>query len=426
MTLSTVPNLKLALTGPLAQLEKNILENQIKIESWFRRQWQLTSPSFYSSIDLRNAGFKLAQVDTNLFPAGFNNINPEFTSLCVQAAQETLERVLPGCQSILLIPENHTRNLKYLENVKSIKNILEKAGFEVRLGRLPEFPNHNADMPEEAQIKLNIQTVERKGNRLYLDDFSPCLILLNHDLSDGIPPSLEGLEQLILPEPKLSWDNRLKSQHFAFYQSICEEFAKLIGIDPWLINPLFRRCEEVNFLEKGSEPCLEKHTEELFLEIQKKYDEYNIQQKPFIVIKADSGTYGMGIMMIHDPKEVYELNRKQRKKMSSLKGGRKINKVIIQEGVYSFETIQNQVAEPVVYMIGKNVIGGFYRIHKDKASNENLNSPGMHFESLAFNEPCNVPEPDRSIDCYPNRFYTYGVIARLATLAAARESYALK
>jgi glutamate--cysteine ligase len=45
----------------------------------------------------------------------------------------------------------------------------------------------------------------------------------------------------------------------------------------------------------------------------------------------------------------------------------------------------------------------------------------MHFEPLAFVESCNNPDCDRAPDADPNRFYAYGVIARLALLAAARE-----
>jgi glutamate--cysteine ligase len=101
--------------------------------------------------------------------------------------------------------------------------------------------------------------------------------------------------------------------------------------------------------------------------------------------------------------------------------------VIIQEGVYTFETWgqENAVAEPVVYMIGQHVIGGFYRVHAERGINENLNAPGMHFEPLAFEKPCNNPDNSLDPNCDQNRFYAYGVIARLALVAAARETEAV-
>ena len=61
-------------------------------------------------------------------------------------------------------------------------------------------------------------------------------------------------------------------------------------------------------------------------------------------------------------------------------------------------------------------------MHTDRRADENLNSPGMHFEPLAFAGPCCYPDPQQAPDANPNRFYAYGAIARLALLAAARES----
>jgi Glutamate-cysteine ligase. len=62
------------------------------------------------------------------------------------------------------------------------------------------------------------------------------------------------------------------------------------------------------------------------------------------------------------------------------------------------------VAEPVVYLIGHNVVGGFYRVHSSRRADENLNSPGMHFEPLAFEECCISPEKELAADAHPNRF----------------------
>jgi hypothetical protein len=70
-----VPHLVTALTGPLQALERRMLEATPQIERWFRLEWQDHTPPFYGSVDLRNAGFKLAPVDTNLFPGGFNNLS---------------------------------------------------------------------------------------------------------------------------------------------------------------------------------------------------------------------------------------------------------------------------------------------------------------------------------------------------------------
>ncbi len=68
--------------------------------------------------DLRNARFKLAPVDTNLFPGGFNNLSQEVLPLAVQAAMASIEKMIcPDAKNLLVIPERHTRNAYYLENV---------------------------------------------------------------------------------------------------------------------------------------------------------------------------------------------------------------------------------------------------------------------------------------------------------------------
>ena len=261
----------------------------------------------------------------------------------------------------------------------------------------------------------------RDNNQIGLENFAPCIVILNNDLSSGIPDILKDIEQPILPPLELGWAHRLKSTHFTHYQKVSEEFAELINIDPWLINPLFQQCEQVDFMSGEGEQCLIDNINLLLKNIQRKYQQYAIEEAPFVIVKADAGTYGMGVMSIKSADEITSLNRKQRSKMSASKGKQQVSKVIIQEGVYSFETIgENQaVAEPVVYMIGSNVVGGFYRVHSGKSSHDNLNAPGSHFEALAFADSCCNPSfRGKEI---PNRFYSYGVIARLAVLAAARE-----
>lgn len=415
-----VPCLTTALQGPLQQLEKHLLQNEAAIETWLQDQWVITPPSFYTSVDLRNEGFKLAPVDTNLFPAGFNNLNPDFLPLCVQASQTIVKLIYPSARNILIIPENHTRNILYLENIASLCDILSKAGFSVRIGSLLETITSFkvVNLPSGKQVTL--ERLLREGNKLKVAEFSPDLILLNNDLSDSIPALLKGVEQMIVPSIHMGWSERLKSVHFSHYKNAAREFSEAFDLDPWLIDPMFRNCGKVNFMAREGEECLVYHAGTLLRSIERKYKKYKVDQEPFVVVKADSGTYGMAVMMVRCVDELRNLNRKQRTRMSSAKGHRAVTQVIIQEGVYSFETLgeAKAVAEPVVYMIGQQVVGGFYRVHTKRSPMENLNAPGMHFEPLAFMNCCDKP---RENDERANRFYAYGVVARLAALAAARE-----
>ena len=417
-----IPHLTTALTGPLQELETRILQGSTSIEHWFRGQWQEHTPPFYGSVDLRNSGFKLAPVDMNLFPGGFNNLNPAFQPLCVQAAMSAIEKICPDARRLLLIPENHTRNTFYLQNVARLATIMRQAGLEVRLGTLNPAITEPTPIEVPNNAPLLIEPLVRNGRRLGLPGFDPCTILLNNDLSAGIPDILRDLnEQFVLPPLHAGWAVRRKSNHFAAYDEVAKSFGQLLAIDPWLVNPYFAVCGEVNFHERAGEECLATNVEALLAQIRIKYLEYGIKEEPYVVVKADAGTYGMGVMTAKSPEEVVGLNRKQRNKMAVVKEGLEVTNVIMQEGVHTYERIAEAAAEPVVYMMDRYVIGGFYRVHTGRGADENLNAPGMHFEPLAFEDCCTTPDHQASPEAEPNRFYSYGVVARLALLAASLE-----
>jgi glutamate--cysteine ligase len=417
-----VPNLRTALSGPLRELERRILDSHVAIEGWFRAQWQDHTPPFYGSVDLRNAGFKLAPVDTNLFPGGFNNLNPDFLPLCVQATMAAVDKICPEARGVLLIPENHTRNRFYLQNVARLVDILRQTGLNVRVGSLlPEVTGPTAvELPDGHTLTL--EPLLRHGRRLGVADFDPCAILLNNDLSAGVPDLLRGIdEQYVLPPLHAGWAVRRKSRHFRLYDDVARDFAKLLRIDPWWINPLFAVCGRINFHERQGEECLASGVDDLLTRIADKYRLLGIDERPYVVVKADAGTYGMGVMTVRDAGEVRGLSRRQRNKMAVGKEGLEVTEVLIQEGVPTLERVGEGVAEPVVYMIDRFVVGGFYRVHRSRGRDENLNAPGMHFEPLAFETGCQSPQFDAGPDAPPNRFYAYGVVARLALLAAAHE-----
>jgi glutamate--cysteine ligase len=99
-----------------------------------------------------------------------------------------------------------------------------------------------------------------------------------------------------------------------------------------------------------------------------------------------------------------------------------VHDLLIQEGVLTQERMNDAVAEPVVYMMDRYVVGGFYRVHADRGVDENLNAPGAGFVPLAFAHGAQLPQRGaRPGASAPNRFYMYGVVARLAMLAASYE-----
>lgn len=406
---------------PLHELEKDIIEKHAGIESWLHKQWQITPAPFYSSVDLRNAGFKLAPVDTNLFPAGFNNLSSKNLPLSIAAMQSQMNKRFPTFKKVLIIPEAHTRNQYYLESLATLYEILQSAGFEVRLGSLVLDQQMPLEITTISGRVLSFYSIYRENNTVLTRNFTPDLILLNNDLSEGTPELLVGVQQPIMPTINLGWDHRLKSDHFTHYNEVANDFSELVGFDPWLINPLFRNCDQVDFMEGDGMDVLKKNAVELFASIEKKYAQYNITEPAFVIVKADAGSYGMGVMSIKSPEELISLNRKQRTRMAVTKNKQMVTKVILQEGVYTQEKIAQGIAEPVIYMIGENVVGGFYRVHNERSNTENLNAPGMHFVALDF--PAQSQSGLELNTHELGRLYVYGVIARLAALAAAREIY---
>lgn len=423
MTNLTVPNLASA-AGPVLEFERRILDSMPAIEHWFRQKWQEHTPPFYGSVDLRNAGFKLAPVDTNLFPGGFNNLAEEALPCAVQAAQVAIERTCPDARKLVLVPERHTRNVHYLLNVARLERILSSTGLEVRIGSVSEEITGPTTVSLPGGQSLLVEPLVRHGRRVGVDGFDPCVVLLNNDMSAGMPAILRDLDpaQTLLPPPHAGWSVRRKSRHFSCYDEVAAEFARLVQVDPWVINPLFAHCGEVDFRSSAPNECLVSQVDSLLAQIRERYRAYGIEQKPFVIVKADAGTYGMGIMTVHDASDVASLNRRQRNKMAVVKEGLEVTEVIIQEGVPSYEKVEDGVAEPVVYLMDRYVVGGFYRVHPERGIDENLNAPGMHFVPLAFHCSCNLPDTHAAPGSSAlNRFYIYGVVGRLALLAAALE-----
>jgi glutamate--cysteine ligase len=422
-----VPHLVTALTGPINELEQRVLDSTPAIERWFRLEWMEHTPPFYSAVDIRNAGFKLAPVDTNLFPGGWNNLTKEMLPLAVQAAQAAIEKICPEARNLLVIPENHSKNTFYLANVAQLVRIFHMAGLNVRVGSIDPAIKSTKKIALPNGDTVTLEPVVRSKRRLGLKNFDPCTILLNNELSAGTPGILEDLhEQYLLPPLHAGWSVRRKSNHLHSYEELSKRFGKLLGIDPWLINPIYARAEGVDFAEGRGIDVLTSHVDAVLTKVRRKYKEYGINEKPFVIVKGHTGSDGPGVITVHDAKEVEGLVGKPRGaasgKAAAVRELREPGEVIVQEGVLTNERVHNGVAEPVVYMMDRYVVGGFYRVHAERNPDENLKSPGASFVPLAFSESAHLPQPGAKPGASaPNRFYMYGVVGRLAMVAASYE-----
>jgi len=418
-----VPHLVTALTGPINELEQRVLDSMPAIERWFRLEWMEHTPPFYSAVDVRNAGFKLAPVDTNLYPAGWNNLTPEMLPLAVQAAMAAIEKICPEARNLLLIPENRATDTFYLSSLAQLRNIFHMAGLNVRIGSIDPAIKKTTMVELPNGETVTLEPVIRSKRRLGVKDFDPCTILMNNDLYAGVPGILEDIhEQYLLPPLHAGWATRRKSMHFKCYEEVAKRLGKLLGVDPWLINPMYGKCGEVNLAEGTGMECLNTQVDAVLTKIRRKYKEYGIKEKPFVLVKADNGSHGMGIVTVRDVKDLDDVRLKAQGKASAAGAGQPSCDLLVQEGVLTKERMNDAVAEPVVYMMDRYVVGGFYRIHADRGMDESLNVPGSSFVPLAFEQSTRLPQPGvKPGASAPNRFYMYGVIGRLAMLAASYE-----
>lgn len=397
------------------------------MKQWLDSYREPLRDPMYASVDLRNAGFKIAPVDTNIFPGGWNNICPKSQRDAAEKLKKYIDRSFPGTQKILLLPEHHTRNTHYLTNLSKLKDIIEKAGFEVRIGN---FNGENTEdilkLTTSEKQELIEYKVIRNNDLLLVQNWEADLYILNNDLSGGIPEMLKNLKNPLIPTPFGGWHTRIKSDHFHYYQILVTMFAHEFGIDPWLLNPYFDHQDDVDFNSPESLKILAEKTDILLKKIDKKYQEYSISQKPFIFIKNESGTYGMGVTTVESGEEVMTANRDERKKMSTGKDKVKITRVILQEGIPTVEKLEEKIAEPVLYMIDSQVVGGFYRLHSEKSERENLNSPGMSFTRMCIHDIQhykNIHNPSiTTADMLP----IYTIIAELASIATGYELIGLQ
>jgi glutamate--cysteine ligase len=391
------------------------------IEAWFSVKRKEAAPFFYSSVDLRHSGVKLAPVDTNLFPAGFNNLSPRGRGRASRFIRRYLEDTHPKAQKVLIVPENHTRNLGYLENLATLLAIFENIDVEVQLGGLAAAPGAPVELVSPSGRKLVEHPMVKNGGKLALETgFVPDLIILNNDMTAGVPPILEHVAQPMLPPAEMGWHRRRKSVHFDAYRALVEDFCSGFGLDPWLLSAESHQCGFVNFKESTGLECVAKGIEKVLARVKAKYVQYGITEEPYVFIKADSGTYGMGIMTARAPEDILELNKKERNKMQVIKEGTRNEEVIIQEGVPTRDVVNGKSAEPMVYMVDGIPIGGMYRVNGERDAFNNLNAAGMEFTGMCDEIEEEGTQWKTVKDC---NFKAYGIVAAIAALAAARENY---
>ncbi|AAZ68127.1 glutamate--cysteine ligase [Ehrlichia canis] len=383
--------------------------HELDIENWFSYRFTKYHPIINVSVDLRISDYKIAPVDTNIFPAGYNNFNQQSQVYTSRLLKEYIVNYM-DCKKVLIIAENHTRNLKYVDSLITLKSIVNNAGFIVEVGICGI--NQNVELVSSNGDLINCLCLANNNGVLQAGcGFVPDLILLNNDMTSGIPEVLRGLKyQNIIPSLFLGWFNRSKSNHFSIYQELCKEFCSSFKIDPWLISTLFSSCSNICFIDGQGMHNIADEVEIIIDKIHNKFQLYGIKERPYVFIKADNGTYGMGIVVACCRDDVLTLNKKRRNKMKKIKDSEVVSKVIIQEGIATREMFNNCVAEPLIYFIGSTPSCYLYRYHNVKDKFSNLNSVGCNFIDVSYQK---------------ENMLSWSVIARIAALAAAIEMHSV-
>ncbi|MBM5782850.1 MAG: glutamate--cysteine ligase [Pelagibacterales bacterium] len=397
--------------------EKIHLKKEL-IENWFNQKFQETPALFYNSTDLRHNNTKIAPIDTNCFPAGFNNLSIESHKEASKVSLEFFNQNFPQAKKILIIPENHTRNLRYLENIFSLHQILSTHK-EVKVGTLIDDITQETAFETEKKNIITLNPIKKQKDRIVTQDgFEADIIILNNDLTDGIPEILKNITTTVIPSTLMGWHSRTKSAHFDIYNQLAQELAQILEIDPWLISSIHRSCHEVNFKEQIGLDCLANYVDQIITLLREKYKEHNIEGDPYCYIKADNGTYGIAVWPVSSGKEVMEINKKERNKMNMLKGSVQNTQVMIQEGIPTQDKIDNKIAEPMIYLINGKVVGNLFRVNEDRDEKISLNAAGATFCDLS-----ELKEEQTNISSDKNRMaVVYSLISRLAALAAAVEN----
>ncbi|MBC86338.1 MAG: glutamate--cysteine ligase [Bdellovibrionaceae bacterium] len=397
------------------QVHTKILKSKSDVDDWFKEKRVGLKFPLYSSFDIRDSGCKIAPVDANLYPAGFNNICLTDQDSAVDLMKTFLTDHYEDVKTVMLFTEEHTGNPYYADNARAIKTILERAGFDAQIAWPRKFESGSLTLETASGATIDVQEAHREGAGVMVNGKAIDLVISNNDFTQKYDEFMEGLETPVNPPYQLGWHNRRKDKFFTLYNELVGEFSQLIGLTPCLLRIFTETHNDFDINDEESRKKLALHVDEFLDRIRGNYSHCSVQYEPYVYIKNSAGTYGLGVTTARSGKDVEEWNNKTRKKMKAAKGGGGIQQVILQEGVPTEVSESGNAAEPVIYMLGCQLAGGFLRTHDKKGATESLNSPGAVYKRLC------VSDLNVSVEGNPLE-NVYGWIAKIGFLALAREA----
>ena len=365
----------------------------------------------YTSVDIRESKNKYAPVDNNFYPAGFNNICKLDINSAIPHFKKHITGIKSDIKNIGIISESNTRNTFYLDHLAVLKQCLINAGYNTFIISFDESLFSESDelkLVSNSGYDLTLNKAFVDNNLIKAtvsgDAISLCLCIMNNDQSSPIDIDWDSLETKVDPSPKLGWNKRTKANHFTCYDQVITNFCEKFKIQPQLLQAKFEKVDGVDFSSKEGLDLVAKSIDQIIKET-------NCDK---VFVKADQGTYGMGIHVVASGEEILSLNRKQRNKLDVGKNKKKFTSVLVQEGVRTVLKWDEQPAEVTIYLVGGQSVGGFMRTNSLKDENSNLNARGMVFQKFCISE---IKENEE----HKNKEAVYSVIARLSSIAGGIE-----
>jgi len=396
------------------KLHKIFIEKEDLVTSWFSKQIGSEDYPFYCSFDIRESDHKLAPVDANLFPAGFNNI--------CQDDREAMGELLEKCaqfkdlnlNSIAVFCEEHTNNPYYWDNVRALIDLFEAQGFKA----YAVLPNQNLDLSEvdtASGFKVKIHKVKIENGDTFLENGTKLdFILSNNDFSSAFESWISEVNTPSLPPLNMGWHKRRKHSFFKIYNRLVDDFAKALEIDPLALRVETENYADFNIEDKESLAQLSQRVAVFKEDLKSKYVQKGFEDEPYFFVKNSYGTYGLGVVEVKNPEDILSWNYKSRKKMKATKGGGQVSSVIIQEGIPTNLTYEGAPGEAVIYLLGCGLAGGFIRTNKRKGDLDSLNAPGAVFQRMCFSD-LEFQRENKKLE------NVYGTIARIGALALGLE-----
>jgi glutamate--cysteine ligase len=391
------------------QLEEFIIQNWNEVNKYLDQKFSEGPTPFYTSVDIRESASKLAPVDNNLYPAGFNNLCALDLDSASTQIRQTLESITPKAQKVCIIPESHTKNTFYLDHLAILGKTVRDAGYDICFASPdPKLFEQSDELSLLSHSKYDV-LIEKlslsTNSEIEVKGIKQDIVILNNDQSTPLPLDWPKIKTPVTPSPLIGWTKRQKSKHFKHYKDVVDEFGEQFDIVPDLLQAKFQNIDTVDFSSRlGLEPLVEA--------VDSLMQEAGGKGKVFV--KASQGTYGMGISVVSSGEEILNMNKKMRNKMDTGKNSLKFTSVLVQEGIETILKYDDMPAEVTIYLVGGKSVGGFMRANSERDSSSNLNSRGMVFKKFCISEI-------RQNQDHAAKEAVYSVIARLSTLAGARE-----